>query len=302
MNLDAIDANLLVVFNAMSGEGNVTLAAQRLGISQPAMSNALARLRRLFDDPLFVRTPGGMRPTPFAERLVEPIAQACRLFEAALQTDSGFDPATAAPRNFTLYLSDIGELVFLPRVLRELRRVAPRMRVAVRRVPESGIVDAMAAGEADLAIGIFPAMGAGMYQQALYEDGFVCIARRDHPQIKSRLSTSLYLSAPHAVVAASGTTHESVVDKALGGHRLKRQVAVSVPHFLPLPSIVAQTDAIATIPARMVSALPIGPELKVLNLPFKTPKIEIRQYWHERYHHDAANRWLRELIARMLQE
>ncbi len=302
MNLNAIDANLLVVFNAMAKERNVTLSAQRLGISQPAMSNALARLRRLFDDPLFVRTPKGMQPTPFAERLVEPVAHACMLLETALQTDSGFDPASAAPRSFTLYLSDIGEMVFLPKVLHEIRRLAPRMGVAVRRVPESGMVEAMAAGEADLAVGIFPVMGAGMYQQALYEDGFVCIARRDHPQIKSRLSTSLYLSVPHAVVAASGTTHESVVEKALGGQRLKRQVAVSVPHFLPLPSIVAQTDAIATIPARMVSALPIGPQLKVLKLPFKTPKIEIRQYWHERYHHDAANRWLRELVARLLQE
>lgn len=301
MDLRSLDVNLLVAFDALARERSVTGAAQRLGLTQPAMSNALARLRRLFADPLFVRAAAGMQPTPFAERLAEPVARACELLEEALRTDGGFDPATTTRRTFTFYLSEVGEFVFLPKVLRALQARVPRVDVRVRRIPEQG-AEALAAGDADLAIGIFPRLGAGFYQQRLYGDHFVCIARVDHPEIGGALSLPQYLAADHAVVAFTGTGHDTALENALRKQGLRRRALVTVPHFLVLPAIVAQSDLIATIPARMAAALQPTPALKVLPSPLKLPRIEIRQYWHERCHQDAANRWLRQLVADVLRE
>jgi DNA-binding transcriptional LysR family regulator len=300
MNLSSIDVNLLVAFDALAKERNVTMAAHRMGLSQPAMSNALARLRRIFNDPLFVRAAGGMQPTPYAEQLAEPVARACELLEAALRTDGGFDPVTTARKAFTFYMSEVGELVFLPRILRELQRRAPRISVKVSRVPEGGAQDAMAAGDVDLAIGMFPSLKSGFYQQSLYSDRFVCIVRRDHPTMGSTLSIEEYLSAEHAVVASTGTGHDTAVEQILGKQRLHRRIVVAVPDFLVLPTIVAQSNAVATIPSRMARALEGQVNLRVLESPVKFPHMQIRQHWHERFHRDAANKWLRQLVAHLL--
>lgn len=302
MNLSSVDINLLVAFNALVRERNVTLAANRIGLSQPAMSNALARLRKLFNDPLFVRTVTGMQPTPYAQQLAEPISHACELLEAALQIDAGFDPATSTRKAFTFYLSEIGEVVFLPKILLSLQSLAPRLGVRVSRVPETGAQAAMESGEVDLAIGIFPSLRAGFYQQRLYGDKFVCIVRRDHPLIQSAPSLEAYVAASHAVVTSTGTGHDTAVEQVLLKQRLQRKIAVTVPHFMALPAIVAQTNAIATVPARMAAALQGQANIRVLEAPIKFPRIEIRQHWHERYHHDAANKWLRELVAQLLKD
>jgi DNA-binding transcriptional LysR family regulator len=301
MNLTSIDLNLLVAFDALAREHNVTLAADRVGLSQPAMSNALARLRKKFNDPLFVRTAAGMQPTPYAQGLAEPIARACELLESALGVNAGFDPAST-DKSFTFYLSEIGELVFLPKILLGLNTHAPRVSVKVKRTPEKGLQDAMAAGDGDLAVGIFPSLKSGFYQQRLYSDKFVCIVRRNHPSIRSSLSLEQYVAAPHAVVVSTGTGHDTALEQILWKQRLQRRIAVSVPDFLVLPAIVEQTDAIATIPLRMVAALQGRRNLQVLESPIKFPRIEIRQHWHERYHHDAANKWLREFVAQLLKE
>lgn len=302
MNLTSIDLNLLVAFDALAKARNVTLAADRIGLSQPAMSNALARMRKIFNDPLFVRTTSGMQPTPLAQQLADPIARGCELLEAALRADAGFDPATSSRKSFTFYLSEIGEVVFLPKILQGLHRLAPQIAVRVNRVPEKGAQDAMEAGEVDLAIGIFPRLKAGFYQQRLYSDKFICIVRRDHPKIKATLSIEQYVGTPHIVVASTGTGHDTAVEQVLKKQRLHRNVSVTVPHFMALPTIVAQTDSIATIPSRMAAALQGHPNVRSLAAPVKFPPIEIRQYWHERYHHDATNKWLRELVAQLLKE
>lgn len=302
MNLNSVDLNLLAAFDALAKERNVTLAANRVGLSQPAMSNALARLRRLFNDPLFVRTVAGMQPTPYAQQLEEPIARACELLEAALRVDAGFDPASTTRKTFNFYLSEIGEIVFLPKILLGLQECAPAIGVKVSRVPEGGPHAAMEAGEVDLAIGIFPGLKAGFYQQRLYGDRFVCIARRQSGRSRSALSLDEYVGAAHAVVASTGTGHDTAVERILWKQRLHRRIAVTVPHFMALPTIVAQTEAIATIPSRMAAALRWHPDIDVLDLPVPFPRMEIRQHWHERYHHDAANKWLRSLVARLLRE
>lgn len=298
MNISSIDVNLLVAFDAILKERNITLAANRVGISQPAMSNALTRMRNIFNDRLFVRTARGMEPTPYAEQLASPISGACALITKALQIDAGFDPATSA-RSFTFYMTDIGEIVFLPTILAYLKGDAPRIGIKVVRIPERDIQDAMTSGDVDLAVGLFPSLQAGFFQQRLYKDTFVCIVRADHPKIKTSLTKRQFMEVPHAVVSSAGTGHGAAVEKIIADQHLNRRMALAVPHFLSLPVVIAQTDLIATIPHRMALSLAGFSPIKVFKPPIKIPSFDIKQHWHERYHHDAANKWMRSLIAKL---
>ncbi|GAB3625910.1 LysR family transcriptional regulator [Pandoraea terrae] len=302
MNLASIDMNLLVAFDAIAKERNVTLAANAIGLSQPAMSNALSRLRKIFNDPLFVRTTRGMQPTPYAEQLSEPISRACDLISGALRIGTKFDPAASPRKVFTLYMTEIGEIVCMPRVLHHLNRIAPNITIKVCPIPEKGAQEAMAAGEVDLAIGIFPQLKAGFFQQRLYRDQFVCIARRGHPTIDGKLSHTQYVESPHVVVGSTGTGHDVALEQIRCSQQPHRKVVLTVPHFMVLPTIVTQTDAIATIPSRLATTPEMSPNLQILEPPVQFPDLEIRQHWHERYHHDAANKWLRELMVELFRE
>lgn len=298
MNIGSLDLNLLVVFDAILRERSITLAASRIGLSQPAMSNALARLRHTLNDPLFVRTSHGMEPTPYAEQIAGPISRACESIENALRVGSTFDPASSS-RTFTFYMTDIGEVVLLPSILRHLQKVAPRISIKVVRVPQRGAQHAMTAGEVDLAIGLFPSLQAGFYEQMLYRDTFVCIARADHPQIRHTLTRRQFTEIPHVLVSSAGTGHEAAVENIIARQRVKRSIALTVPHFLVLPMIVAQTDLIVTIPQRVALAFSGTPGMKILKPPIGFPHIDIKQHWHERFHHDPANKWMRGVVAEL---
>ncbi len=212
-SIAGLDLNPLVVFDAILKEGNITLAARRVGLSQPAMSSALGRLRKTFNDPLFVRTGSGMQPTPYAQLLAPPVQRACELIAGSLRIGAGFKPASST-RTFSFYMTDIGEAVFLPKLLRELDRGAPGVKVKVLRIPERGAKEAMAEGEVDIAIGLFPDLKAGFFQQRLYRDEFVCVLRADHPNVKGALSLKQFAGIRHAVIATAGTGHEAAVERA----------------------------------------------------------------------------------------
>ena len=296
MNIASIDMNLLVVFDAMLQDRSVSTAANRLGISQPAMSNALARLRKTFNDRLFVRTGRGMEPTPYAEQLAVPVRGACELVAKALSLDAGFHASTST-RCFTFYMTDIGEIVYLPPLLKRLAGSAPGITVKVVRVPERNLQEAMASGDVDLAVGLFPALKAGFYQQRLYEDTFVCVARADHPIFRRTIRRKQYLEASHAIVESASTGHQAAIERIIVSQHVSLKVGLRVPHFLSLPLIVANTDHLITIPRRMASAFQGFDGIRVFDPPLRFPSIEIKQHWHERFHHDAANRWMRALIA-----
>jgi DNA-binding transcriptional LysR family regulator len=299
MNVHSVDLNLLTVFDAIFRERRITVAAERLGLSQPATSNALTRLRRMFDDPLFVRTLDGMVPTPFAQQLAEPIRRACDSARTALQLSSSFIPRNSS-RTFTLCMSDIGEHVFLPPLLRQLRSEAPNVNVKVAQATLRDLHIGLESGDVDLAIGLFPDLPPGFYQQRLYLDRLVCVARKDHPAIASSLSLRTFLSLPHAQVRSLGTGHFLAVEKAIGGTKdRRRRIALSVPHFLGLARIIGGSELIATIPERLAHIFSEQVGIRILEPPFHAPPIEIKQHWHERYHHDPANRWLRNLLARL---
>jgi DNA-binding transcriptional LysR family regulator len=296
MNISSIDLNLLLVFDALLRDRNVTVAANRIGISQPAMSNALARLRKTFGDRLFVRTVRGMEPTPYAEQLAVPLRGACELVAKALALDAGFDASTSK-RSFTFYMTDIGEIVFLPALLERLARLAPGIGVKVVRIPQRNLQEAMVSGDVDLAVGSFPTLKAGFFQQRLYKDSFVCVARANHPILRKTITRKQYLEATHAIVESAGTGHQAAIEKLLAEQHANLKIGLVVPHFLSLPLIVAQTDHLITIPRRMAAAFEGSSAIRVFEPPLKFPSIDIKQHWHERVHHDAANRWMRALIA-----
>ncbi len=301
MKLAAVDLNLLVAFDALLAEGSVSGAARRIGLSQPAMSSALNRLRRTFNDALFVRTGRGMQPTPYAQLLAPPIQQACALIVESLQIGAAFDPVKSA-RTFTLYMTDIGEAVFLPRLTGALAKRAPCVQVRVLRVPERGAHEAMAAGDVDIAIGLFPNLEAGFFQQRLYRDEFVCIVRADHPLARAPVNVKAFGEMRHAVIESAGTGHQAAVERAFARQRLARRIGVTIPHFMALPAIIAQTDLVATVPSRLARTFAHYPNIAIVDAPIRIPSVDIRQHWHKRYHHDDANRWLRRLLAELFLE
>ena len=299
--LASLDLNLLVVFDAILKDRNITLAARRVGLSQPAMSSALARLRRTFNDPLFVRTALGMQPTPYAQLLAPPIQRACELVVSSLSIGTDFEPASST-RTFTFYMSDIGQGIFLPKLVAALEQRAPRVRVKVLRVPERGAQEAMAAGDVDLAVGLFPDFRAGFFQQRLYRDEFVCLVRADHPTARPNMPAKAFAELRHVAVASVGTGHEAAIERAFTQQRQRRRVALTIPHFMALPSIVARSDCIVTVPGRLAHAFEGFPGIRAIAPSIAIEPFEIRQHWHERYHQDPANKWIRGVIAELFLE
>ena len=295
-----LDLKLLVAFEAVLTQHNVTAAAESVGLSQPAMSTCLGKLRKVLDDPLFVRTSRGMEPTPFAMELAEPIRHALDLIRQTLNRDKHFVPATSQ-RTFRVIMTDIGERVFLPALLQRLSEVAPGVNLRTVQLRVKEMREALESGEMDLAVGFIPDLAAGYYQQRLYNRSYVCVVRSDHPHIGDTLSLKQYLAASHAIVSAPGTGHD-VVEQVLADKGYSRRVALHVTHFLAIPRIVANTDLVVTIPTMLAESYLDTSNIKLLTPPLKMPIYAIKQYWHERFHEDPANRWLRELFCELFRD
>ncbi len=294
------DLNLLRVFDALMQERKVAAAADRLGLSAPALSNALARLRRATGDELFTRTPQGMLPTPRAEAMAAALADALARIEGSLGAAPAFDPATSS-RHFRLAMTDIGEIVFLPRLMRELPLHAPRLTLATMRGRADALRDAMAGGQVDLAVGWLPALAAGFHTRHLFDQRYVALMAAEHPLARGRLTLARFVGARHAVVRAEGTGHERV-ERLLGAAGVPRPTVLQLPHFVAVPHIVAASDLVATVPDKLAErfAAPFG--LVVRELPAELaatlPPFAVDLFWHKRVHQDAGNRWLREQLAR----
>jgi len=300
VNVGDLDLNLLRAFDAVLRDGSVTAAGDRLGLSQPAMSNALSRLRRLLDDPLFVRTPSGMRPTPFAQRLAAPVRQALDLIQTALAQQAAFDPRTSQ-RSFRLQLSDVGEIVFLPALLERLEREAPRVRVETGQLPQDEVSDALAAGEIDLAVGFLPELSAGVVSKRLFRDRYVCLVRADHPRIGSRITLAQFLAASHLLVSARGSAHE-IVEQTLRNKGLARRIALRVPHFTVVPMILARTDHMVIVPEGLMRAIARFGRFKSLKPPVDIPALDVKVHWHERFDQDPGIAWLRDVLLDLYAE
>ena len=297
MNVRDVDLNLLRVFDAVLRERGVTPAASLLGLTQPAVSNALARLRKLFGDSLFVRTPSGMEPTPFARELAEPVRQALALLESALAHGPGFDPASAS-RAFRFYMSDVGQIEFLPPLVERVQSEAPGVRLEAVALDVDGIGAALAAGGLDLAVGFLPGLGPPVRRRSLFRDPYVCLMRADHP-IRS-LTKKRFLEASHALVTYRGG--HRVIEEALERAGLARNIALRVPHFTVVPMVLERTDLVLTLPARVASVFERRGAFKSLPPPLAIPPAEVAVHWHERFEADPGNRWLRERVIELFAE
>lgn len=289
-----IDLKLLAVVSELHHTRSVSQTAENLSLSQSAVSMNLAKLRKHFNDPLFVRTSSGMEPTPHASELIDLLKQAEELLQTALGHHVVFNPRTS-DRVFRLCSTDIAQVTLIPKLMARLKEDAPAVRIDLRRISET-TPRLLESGAVDLAVGFIPPMGAGYCQQSLFKEKFVCAARRDHPRVGAALSLEQFQGETHLAVATSGTGH-GIVERILEAKGIRRHVGLSVPSFLGISSILASTDYLAVLPGQLAQHLAGPGTIKVLRLPFAVPSYVIMQHWHERYTHDPAVRWLRSVIA-----
>ncbi|MBO9352880.1 LysR family transcriptional regulator [Bordetella petrii] len=296
MNIKTFDLNLLRVFVVVYRLRSVSHAASAIGLTQPAMSNALRRLREQCNDPLFTRSGRTMEPTALANSLFAPLEAALAGIETCFSQVGDFRPESSR-RTFRLLMSDVGEMVVLPRLMLTLSSAAPHVSIEASRLSHADYAPALRSGQADLAIGNIGFLHAGFYQQHLFDDRYLCIARKGHPALGDKLTLARYLSLGH-VTATAGST-DALVEEALSGRKQRRDIKLTVTHYHRCAAIVLRSDLIATVPGNAV----VGMDgLQTHALPFKMPQARVRQFWHRRAHTDAAHKWLRQLIADLILE
>ena len=288
------DLELLLIFDEIYKTKNVTRAADNLGLPQSTVSLGLGKLREHFNDRLFSRTAKGMEPTPRAENAIEDVRRAIQALQHALADQPVFDPA-GSNREFRICMTDISEIVLVPRLLNYLREHGPGIRVDISKIsPDSP--QELADGTVDLAVGFMPHLEAGFYQQVLFDQHFVCLAAKHHPRVRDSLSLEAMASEGHVMVRSSGTGH-AIVDKTLASEGVQRRVVLQLPSFLGVARIVAQTELLAIVPYRYGASMMASEDIRMLPVPLELPSFQVKQHWHERYHADASNRWLRQVIA-----
>ena len=288
------DLRLLAIIGELHRTRSVSQAAERLALSQSAISMSLAKLRKHFNDPLFVRTSTGMEPTPHAIKLIGILGQAENLLQTAFGHSIVFDARTS-DRVFHVQSTDIAQVTLMPKLMQHLRKVAPFVRIDLQRIAPA-TPKLLESGDLDLAVGFIFPMGAGFCQQRLFKERFVCAMRSDHPRIGNTLTVKGFEAESHLAVATSGTGH-SIVEKTLEAKKIRRRVSLTVPSFLGIAPIIASSDYLVILPEQLGRHLTGPGNIKILPLPFEIPTYYIMQHWHERYSQDSANRWLRTAIA-----
>ncbi|WP_413188234.1 LysR family transcriptional regulator [Paraburkholderia sacchari] len=292
---DLPDLKLLQLFDLLYDTRSVTRVAEQLGQSQPTISIWLGRLREHLQDPLFIRTPGGMAPTPQADALIGPCREILESLRRFVAWEIAFDPATAQ-RRFRICMTDASHITLLPRLLAHVRAQAPGIRLEAAGI-DGNTERVLESGEADLAIGYVPWLSGGIYQQQLYLQDWVCLTNRHHPRVRGRLGLKQYRSERH--VAIESGTGAQLLEQALARERIERDIALQLPGFLGLGTIVQTTDLVATLPRHIGETLAQANDLAVHSCPVPVDGFAVRQHWHARYHQEAGNRWLRGVVAQL---
>jgi len=304
IDLRNIDLNLLLIFDAIYRSRNTTRAAEQLHLTQPAVSNALKRLRGQFDDVLFVKTATGMEPTPRADGIAKFLDEGLAAFRLAVHAGQAFDPATTA-RTFRLNVSDIGQSVFIPPLAARLRQAAPHIQLSTHYVPIETAQQMMKLGQMDLAIGNFTGLRADFVQQKLFDETYAVVVRDKHPAIGSTLSVDQFFAAEHIDYTPTAGSHalfEAELEAISVEAGKVRNVALRLAHSYGIGRIVASSDLIACVPSRAASALASSDAVRALSFPVEIPAVDISQFWHERCHRDDGHQWLRSLIYEMFND
>jgi DNA-binding transcriptional LysR family regulator len=289
-----LDIDWLRVFVEIYKTQNVSRAAARLGMAQAHTSIVLNKLRMHFGDRLFSRTSRGMEPTSFAQRIYPEVQRSLDTLARLSGTRETFDPKTAQ-REFRICMTDISEIVVLPGLVNHVRREAPGVRIEAEHITTES-PRRLEQGDVDLAVGFMPHLEAGFYQQTLFEQKFVCLASAHHPRIRGKPTKQQFLAEDHIVVTTSGTGHV-IVDKVLAQKGYKRTVVLKVPSFLGVARLVAQTELLVIVPRRLGETLAQQEQVQLLEPPLSLPLFAVKQHWHDRFHADVANIWLRRTLA-----
>jgi DNA-binding transcriptional LysR family regulator len=292
MNWGAFDLNLLIVFDAVMEERNVTRAGERVGLSQPAMSHALSRLRHLLKDQLFIRTPEGMVPTPRAEQLAAPLRRALNEMQLALEPER-FVPQEAN-RRFAIAVNNYAAVAIAPELALAAAEAAPGVQLDLRPSGTLAVLDLLDRGELDLALGYFDHTGERFALKTLLEDQFVLTMRRGHPARRQELLPEVIAKLAYLEVSSSGED-TGFFDRWLARQRLERRVAHRAP-YLSTARILAHSDMVAILSRRIAEAFLRSHELRCNELPFRSPALAIAMLWHRRLDNQPAHRWLRGLI------
>jgi DNA-binding transcriptional LysR family regulator len=278
----------------LQGEGSVSRAADRLGLTQPAVSHALSRLRRTFGDDLFVRSGAGMAATPVGERVAGGAGRALDIIRREIWEPPSFDHETTR-RRFRVSLSDMGGTVLLPRLVAALAVQAPHATIVPIQAKPEEIGKLLEDGAADLAIGFYASLGLKLYQRPLFRRSMVGIARAGSAAIRTRMTLTRFVGSRH-VIATGLAVNNEVLRKELRRRGKVLDVALEVPYLLAVPGIVADSDLLAAVPAELAALFAKVAAIEAFPLPIRLPDLTVRQYWHARYHHDAGHRWFRGLV------
>jgi DNA-binding transcriptional LysR family regulator len=302
MNFNHLDLNLLIAFDALMTEKNVSKAAEKLFVGQSAMSHSLNRLRQTLDDPILVRTTTGMKPTARAEALIIPIRKALLDIELTVSNKPEFEPQTAQ-HQFTIAATDYNELILLPSLIKKVRELAPGVNILIRQTNEYLPEEALENGSINLVLGFDVNMEtpSRIHQQMLFDDAFVSIVRKDHPSINDTLSLEQYIALDHVLISPLGKD-SGIIDEWLEKNDLSRKVALIVPHFLSAPLIIAQTDMVLTLPYRVAEKFAQIAPIKLLPTPIDLPNYPLSMIWHPLYERNPADQWLRAQIAEVGQQ
>ncbi|WP_137885703.1 LysR family transcriptional regulator [Pseudomonas sp. 2FE] len=296
MNLNKVDLNLFIVFDAIYTEANLTRAGQIVGITQPAVSNALARLRETFNDPLFVRTAQGMVPTPMAQNIIGPVRNALSLLRVSVQESRIFTPLQAN-KTYRISMTDLTEEVILPPLFQRLRRLAPAVQIESFLSKRRETTKELAAGRLDFAVDAPLNTDPQVRHVKLLADRYVCAIRKGHPLAKDKLSLDEYMSLTHIHIS-SRRSGLGYVDLTLGKMGIQRKIALRSQHYLMASMVMQQTDMAMTVPERFARSH----DLHYIGLPVEVPPVETHLYWHESTDQDPANRWMREQLIELAQQ
>ena len=293
-----IDLNLLVVLDALLTEKHVTRTGARLHLSQPAISHSLSKLRVLLDDPILIRQGSEVVLSALAQNLQAPLKEILSQIEILLGKSIDFVPANSH-RTFRLAMSDYGAAIVLPKLLRQLRAEAPNTTLVVTQDSRHGMLEQIAQGKIDLALGVFPNLSADISSEVLFEETFSCLLDRSTLPANGQLDLDNYLLRPHIPVSVDGCSNGEI-DRLLRDEGLQRRIAVSVPHWRTAPSMISNTDLILTVATRTLDNALLDEELVSLSPPLPIPPFPFVQLWHNRFGEDPAHRWLREQVRQVV--
>lgn len=289
MRLNQLDLNLFLTFEAIYTHGNLTLAARTLNVTQPAVSNALARLRDRLDDPLFIHAGKRMNPTPMAQRMIGPVRQALRLLQAGIDADSEFDALTC-DRTIRIAVGDVGETILLPRLIERLSHIAPQMKVQALNVPRQSVARRLSLGEIDFALDIPLLASSQLKHCKLVSDAHVCAVGRRHPLAdRKEITLDEYLGMTHIHVS-SRSRGGGIVDVALERLGLARQISVRLQHYQAAFHMIDTVDLAVTAPVQLTGMY----DCRIFPLPLEVPSLDLYLYWHVTTDQSVMSQWLRE--------